>query len=337
MLQQRIAFPQDRKRRGAVRRMTPSSDLYRFHGRRLRVCSSSAAPLRYLRTLYRRFLDSDGACDNDARDAAANTTSILIDDRLGDRNLLKISYEAWELELRSVGEEFRLNCELPGESQATEGRFPSLYSFYQALMISAVGTSLRETHAIVHAASMSWAGEGIIFPGRAGAGKTTLSVALAQRGFGFLSDEIACYDLRKRRLEPHPRSVRLRAEAAALLGLDLAASPGIDDAKTGKRIADIVDIAGPGVSLGSSCALRHVFLLDGMGEASRLEPLASHAALREILACCFNPTADGAATFARIAPLVSEARCHRLTVGPLDATLDLISKTCTGGAPDGET
>ncbi len=61
-----------------------------------------------------------------------------------------------------------------------------------------------------HASSLGIFGEGTIFAGRTGGGKSTTSVALAARGHNFLSDEIACYVPATGMLHPYRRPVGIR-------------------------------------------------------------------------------------------------------------------------------
>jgi hypothetical protein len=62
----------------------------------------------------------------------------------------------------------------------------------------------------LHAASVSIGGRGVLLCGEKGAGKSTLSLALAARGHGFLGDEVAVLDPVQRLLLPFRRRASLR-------------------------------------------------------------------------------------------------------------------------------
>ena len=57
--------------------------------------------------------------------------------------------------------------------------FPSLFAV--------VGPSAGLT--LLHCATVAWKGSGLLLAGESGSGKSTLSLALAQEGFDFLSDD----------------------------------------------------------------------------------------------------------------------------------------------------
>jgi len=61
-----------------------------------------------------------------------------------------------------------------------------------------------------HAASVGIAGSGVMIAGKKGAGKTTLSMALAVEGHDFLGDEIAALRCRTLELAPFRRAVAVR-------------------------------------------------------------------------------------------------------------------------------
>ena len=72
---------------------------------------------------------------------------------------------------------------------------------------------------VLHAAVVERAGRALVLSGPPGIGKSTLTLALLERGFGFLSDDFCPIDRVTRQVHPFPRSVwvtdRGGAEAAA--------------------------------------------------------------------------------------------------------------------------
>jgi hypothetical protein len=74
---------------------------------------------------------------------------------------------------------------------------------------------LQPDLAVFHAASVVIDGRGVMILGPKGAGKTTLSLALAARGHAFLGDETAAVRLPSRELVPFRRAVSLRSGPAS--------------------------------------------------------------------------------------------------------------------------
>lgn len=70
--------------------------------------------------------------------------------------------------------------------------------------------ALQPEFLFLHAASASLGSRGILLCGDKGAGKSTLSLAMAARGHGFLGDEIAVVDPAGRRLLPFRRRASVR-------------------------------------------------------------------------------------------------------------------------------
>ncbi len=114
------------------------------------------------------------------------------------------------------------------------------------------------THQLIHAGAAAWQGDGVLLAADSGGGKTSLTLALVQRGFGFLSDEIGAIGRSDGRLHPFPRALRLRSEALAL-------APDAQPAAGGPRWLDIEALAPDSQS--PAVPLRYVFVLeDGPGE-----------------------------------------------------------------------
>lgn len=81
--------------------------------------------------------------------------------------------------------------------------------FLLSHIVSAV-IGLQRDVLFVHAASVGIHGTGVLLMGHGGAGKTTLSLALATRGHAFLGDNQACVRIRSRELLPFPRSASIK-------------------------------------------------------------------------------------------------------------------------------
>jgi hypothetical protein len=141
----------------------------------------------------------------------------------------------------------RPTAEIEGETwRSANAEALSIYA-YNAILNAA--TARVGSRFLFHAAAVAAPDRsGVILAGGAGLGKTTLTVALLQRGYGFLSDDVAAVGRGDGRLYPFPRRLGLRFEGGR---------PGE------KRLLDVTEIA-PGSlndSTGSGCPARFLFLL----------------------------------------------------------------------------
>ena len=83
--------------------------------------------------------------------------------------------------------------------------------------------------AVAHAGVVSLAGQAVVIPGRANAGKSTLVAALVVSGFDYLSDEAALFDPRTGHVAPYPRALSVEAGSLPLLPwLQPGSHPGYD-------------------------------------------------------------------------------------------------------------
>ena len=202
---------------------------------------------------------------------------------------------------------------------------------WQALVGSlAMNRLLRLQRGLVflHAASVGIHGRGVLFIGPKGAGKTTLSLALAARGHDFLGDEIAGVRVQSLELVPIRRSLAIRdgprAEAVSLaLDRHAAVYEPFPDG-TRRRRAHAAQLF-PGTTV-ASLPLARVVFLRGFAPGARLEmiqPGREHLSLLTPL----SATLWGAPPFSRARDLlriITQVRCALLHAGPPDATADLL-------------
>jgi hypothetical protein len=141
----------------------------------------------------------------------------------------------------------RPTAEIEGETwRSANAEALSLYAYNAILNVA---TARVGSHFLFHAAAVAAPDRsGVILAGGAGLGKTTLTVALLQRGYGFLSDDVAAVRRADGRLYPFPRRLGLRPA----------------DARPGeKHLLDVTEIAPGSLSnlTGSGCPTRFLFLL----------------------------------------------------------------------------
>jgi hypothetical protein len=128
--------------------------------------------------------------------------------------------------------------------------------YIHALILSSLCSQVC-SHYLHHAAALAFKEKGIILTGDSGYGKTTLTLALVQRGFHFLSDEIAALGRRDGLIYPFPRGLHIRKKTFNLLNLPVPVE------KTSrwfsKYLIDIEEIF-PGM-IGGPTSISYVFVL----------------------------------------------------------------------------
>ena len=70
---------------------------------------------------------------------------------------------------------------------------------------------------LFHAAALAWGGQGLLLPGTIAAGKTTLALWLARRGFQYLTDEMAFVPCGAGHFQPFTRPLNLKHPSREVL------------------------------------------------------------------------------------------------------------------------
>ncbi len=180
-----------------------------------------------------------------------------------------------------------------------------------------------------HAAVLSWRGDGVIFPADSGTGKSTLSAALINRGWQFLSDEFALVDPHTLYVHPFPKALCVKEPGRHMVGGELArhtTEPFILRHKY-KRYYIPPWTLGAHV-IGSACPVRWLFFLSRKpGTAAQLFTPTTAEAVVYTYRTGLNTLHCGHSGLQTTVALVNQARCHQLNVGPVDATCQLIEDT----------
>ncbi len=118
---------------------------------------------------------------------------------------------------------------------AHPGRPPRLYVDGRCRWMSADPTGVVDTvvaeitqlvlsgttdQILLHAGAVERDGRVVAVAGPSGRGKSTLTAALVQRGFAYVTDELAVVDPTSLAVSPYPKALDLDAESLNLLGLD---------------------------------------------------------------------------------------------------------------------
>lgn len=96
---------------------------------------------------------------------------------------------------------------------------PEQLAHYAHLVMLNATAALVDDAVVLHAGAVTRGGKAMVLLGHSGLGKTTLTVELVRRGWGFLSDDFAVMDDRAI-VHPFPRRVNLTDASLALLALD---------------------------------------------------------------------------------------------------------------------
>jgi len=128
------------------------------------------------------------------------------------------------------------------------------------LVLGVAGGSLGVT--ALHCGCVAKDGNGLVLAGGSGAGKSTLSLALAQRGFAFLSDEWTYFSRRDGQVRAWslPNPLKLLPDAAAFFPELTALEPAV--AMNGERAFEFDPAKVFGVRRARCCQPRWLILLD---------------------------------------------------------------------------
>lgn len=187
---------------------------------------------------------------------------------------------------------------------------------------------------LVHAASMARDGEGVVFAGRAGAGKSTLVAGLVARGWRYLCDEFAMINPNSLELLPFPKAVCVKAGAFDLvrgLGLRLSGDRRYVKALKGE-VGYLSPEALPAAPASGPVPAHHVIFPRYTGHREpRLRRLTVAKAAFMLTAHTLNRGRLGARAATLAARVTRQAGCAVLETGDIGETCDLI-ETVVGGA-----
>ncbi len=159
----------------------------------------------------------------------------------------------------------------------------------------------------------------LLLSGCSGAGKTTLSLALAARGLAVGGDDMAMLEKATGLLQPHPRCFHIDGQTAELLAglnLKLPADALRDQFVTPRDLG----VTGP-----PPVRIRYVFLLEPERIAlPRIEPETQAQVASSLLLQTSRVCSTDREALRLMAELAGSARCFRLWSGELGATADAL-------------
>lgn len=182
-------------------------------------------------------------------------------------------------------------------------------------------------HLLLHAGVVARDDLGVLIPAVPGSGKSTLTAALACRGYRLLSDEFGVVRLRDHRLLPLVRPIALKNESIEVIGR-FAPEAVIGPRFRNTRKGDVAHVA----PTSGSVAQRHapaqpaliLFPQYRAGALAELEPVDEAMAFIKVSGNSFNYELLGEAAFQAVAQLVQRCRTYRITYSCLEDAIALI-------------
>ena len=193
---------------------------------------------------------------------------------------------------------------------------------------------LQRERLFFHAASVGIQGAGILLTGAKGAGKSTLSLALAARGHAFLGDGLAAVHQHSGEMLPFRRAVSIRTGLRAQrVDERLRSCPTVEECfpdgttRLRARIQELFPTSGAQpVPLRSAIFLRQFAPRPCL---ERFTPSLQHLRFVQPLGCTMWDVSPGRRLIAFL-QMLSRARCYFLDVGLPETTADLIESTVEG-------
>jgi HprK-related kinase A len=184
-------------------------------------------------------------------------------------------------------------------------------------------------HLLLHAGVVERGGRAVLLPALPASGKSTLTAALANRGFRLLSDEFGVVRLADAMLLPMPRAVALKNESIGIIRAfapDAVLGPEFPKTRKG-TVAHMAPSA-------ASVAARHTPAAPGLvvfpaytpGVGAEVEPFPKARAFAKLSVNSFNYELLGPAGFDAVGSLVARSACFRLRFGDLDAAIAEIGR-----------
>ena len=133
---------------------------------------------------------------------------------------------------------------------------------------------------VLHAGAVAREGRGILLPGPSHSGKSTLTVALAQRGFGILSDEVGAISVNDGTQTAFGRAFSIRTAVVADLGIDREPRFKILDGDAQIFLAETLGLSRASTARPALVVLP-TYREDGPTRLHRLRPAAAVVALFE--------------------------------------------------------
>lgn len=186
----------------------------------------------------------------------------------------------------------------------------------------------------LHAATLERDGQGVIFPGASGNGKSTLAVGLVTHGWNYLCDEFALIHCESLDVHPYPRAICVKESAFPVLhdlGIREISNRDCHAGPKGKiRLLNPEEIRVGAV--GGVCPVRFIIFPKYSANASpAIVPLSRPEAVSMLHAVCFNLLKCQRLGLDVLTEVVRGARCYRLISGDIRQTCKLVNQVVSQG------
>jgi hypothetical protein len=190
-------------------------------------------------------------------------------------------------------------------------------------------------HLLFHSGAVETTGTGILIPGASGSGKSTLVAGLVRRGFGYLTDELAAFDMASGMLLPYPKPITVKPGSFAVLAdMDPGArtEPGSDNG-TGQEWQVAVG-EGTGRGIGTPCVPGFVIAPHFDADAdTTLSPLSETQAFFTLAMNAVNLVPHGSVGTSALGRLAAECQCFSLAFSDLGEACRVVLELVAGATP----
>ncbi len=187
----------------------------------------------------------------------------------------------------------------------------------------------------LHAASLVRNGQGCVFAGTSGVGKSTTAAGLLAGGWEYLCDEFALIHPTTLQLHAFPKALCLKAGSFGLmksLGLPLAGRRHYIKGLKGK-VAYVNPFDAGVTAVPSPAPIRYVFFPKYVPNAQpRLYPISPARAAFVLSVGVLNRRAFGERSVSVLANVVRQATCYGLETGDIEETCRLVNSVVTSTA-----
>lgn len=177
---------------------------------------------------------------------------------------------------------------------------------------------------LLHAGVVERAGWALILPALPGSGKTTLTVALTQRGWRFLSDEFTLVDLVTGDIHPLPRAAPLKNASIDVIRR-FAPTVELGPVYTKTRKGNVAHLRPPADALARQQETARpawvLFPRYRAGHPLALTPLTPSLAFTRLAQNSFNYRLLGADGFRALTRLIAGCGCYAADYGDLDGII----------------
>jgi HprK-related kinase A len=240
------------------------------------------------------------------------------------------SFHAAMTSHRSRSNPFRRWVRFTVDGQAPHEDMP----FEQALPVLEWGINLvialrYHCYLMLHAAVVERNGECMLMPAMPGDGKTTLSAALAQRGWRLFSDEFGLIRPGSDQMIPLPRPPALKNQSIEIIqSFEPSAHIGPSTAGTRKGTVAHLRPSQGSVARASETAPVGLIVFPRWDEGAQLalEPMGKADAFMTLGSNAFNFELQGEEGYDTVAALVDRADCYSLNYSKLDDAIEALNQ-----------